>query len=376
MEKVTRFFKPEKQSFFLLGPRGTGKSTLIKDLYPGAVSLDLLLPDVHRAYLARPERLRELVQAHKDKKTFVIDEVQKVPQLLDVVHSLLEEKRGRQFIMTGSSARKLKKTGTDLLAGRAVVKRMHPFTAAELGERFRLDTALQYGMIPVVRDSGNPSASLHAYIDLYIREEVQMEGLTRNIGAFARFLEAASFSHAAVINISNIARECGIERKTVEGYLSILEDLMLAFRLPVFTKRAQRAVAQHPKFFFYDAGIYQFLRPSGPLDRPEEKAGVALEGLVAQHLRAWLDYQYPDGRLYYWRTSAGSEVDFVVYGKDLFWAIEVKNAVTIHPQDLRPLKSFGEDYPEAKRMLLYRGKEKLKRDDILVQPCETFLLNL
>lgn len=376
MEKVTRFFKPEKQSFFLLGPRGTGKSTLIKDLYPGAVSLDLLLPDVHRAYLARPERLRELVQAHKDEKTFVIDEVQKVPQLLDVVHSLLEEKRGRQFILTGSSARKLKKTGTDLLAGRAVMKRMHPFTAAELGERFRLDTALQYGMIPVVRDSGNPSASLQAYIDLYIREEVQMEGLTRNIGAFARFLEAASFSHGAVINISNIARECGIERKTVEGYLSILEDLMLAFRLPVFTKRAQRAVAQHPKFFFYDAGIYQFLRPSGPLDRPEEKAGAALEGLVAQHLRAWLDYQHPDGRLYYWRTSAGSEVDFVVYGKDLFWAIEVKNAVTIHPQDLRPLKSFGEDYPEAKRMLLYRGKEKLKRDDILVQPCETFLLNL
>jgi predicted AAA+ superfamily ATPase len=151
---------------------------------------------------------------------------------------------------------------------------------------------------------------------------------------------------------------------------------MLAYRVPVFTKRAKRATAQHPKFFLFDAGIYQFLRPSGPLDRPEEKAGAALEGLVAQHLRSWLDYQHPDARLFYWRTSAGSEVDFVVYGKDLFLAVEVKNAATIHPQDLRPLKSFGEDYPEAKRVLLYRGKEKLKKDNILIQPCETFLLNL
>jgi predicted AAA+ superfamily ATPase len=377
MEKVIRFFKPEKQSFFLLGPRGTGKSTLIKDRYPDAVSIDLLMPDTYRTYLAYPERLRELVYAHKDAKTFVIDEVQKVPQLLDVVHSLMEEKRGRrQFILTGSSARKLKKTGTDLLAGRAVVKRMHPFTAAELGESFRLDTALRYGMIPVVRDSDKPPASLQAYIDLYIREEVQMEGLTRNIGAFARFLEAASFSHGSVLNISNISRECGVERKTIEGYLNILEDLMLAYRIPVFTKRSKRATAQHPKFYFYDTGIYQHLRPSGPLDRPEEKAGAALEGLVAQHLRAWLDYQHPDARLFYWRTSAGSEVDFVVYGKDLFLAIEVKNATTIHPQDLRPLKSFGEDYPEAKLMLLNRGREKLKKENILVQSCDTFLLNL
>jgi len=376
METIRRYVEPVKQSFFLLGPRGTGKSTTIKELYPGALYVDLLLPDVYRAYLARPERLREVVLAHKDKKVFVLDEIQKVPQLLEVVHSLMEEKKGRQFILTGSSARKLKKTGADLLAGRALMKHMHPFIAAELKSKFNLEKALRTGTLPVVLDSDDPAASLHAYIDLYIREEVQMEGLTRNIGNFARFLEAASFSHGAVLNISNIARECGVERKTVEGYLHVLEDLLLSFRLPVFTKRAKRVTAQHVKFYFFDTGIYNALRPSGPLDRPEEKAGAALEGLVAQHLRAWIDYLHPESRLFYWRTQAGSEVDFVVYGKDQFHAIEVKHSTVIHPKDLNGLKAFGKDYPEAKRTVLYRGKEKLLREGITIQPCEDFLLKL
>ena len=376
METIRRYVEPVKQSFFLLGPRGTGKSTTIKELYPGALYVDLLLPDVYRAYLARPERLREVVLAHKDKKVFVLDEIQKVPQLLEVVHSLMEEKKGRQFILTGSSARKLKKTGADLLAGRALMKHMHPFIAAELKSKFNLEKALRTGTLPVVLDSDDPAASLHAYIDLYIREEVQMEGLTRNIGNFARFLEAASFSHGAVLNISNIARECGVERKTVEGYLHVLEDLLLSFRLPVFTKRAKRVTAQHVKFYFFDTGIYNALRPSGPLDRPEEKAGAALEGLVAQHLRAWIDYLHPESRLFYWRTQAGSEVDFVVYGKDQFHAIEVKHSTVIHPKDLNGLKAFGKDYPEAKRTVLYRGKEKLVREGITIQPCEDFLLKL
>ncbi|MBI5180916.1 MAG: ATP-binding protein, partial [Nitrospirae bacterium] len=345
MEKVNRFFRPEQQSFFLLGPRGTGKSTVIKDLFPDAIYVDLLLPDVYRSYLARPERLQELVLANIDEKVIVIDEIQKVPQLLEVVHSLMEKKKGRQFVLTGSSARKLKKTGVDLLAGRAVVKRMHPFVAGELKDKFDINSALTYGMIPVVLDSANPNASLQAYIDLYIREEVQMEGLTRNVGNFTRFLEAASFSHGSVLNISNIARECEVERKIVESYLHILEDLLLAYRLPVFTRRAKRATVQHPKFYFYDTGIYNALRPSGPLDKPEEKAGIALEGLVAQHLRAWIDYRHQPSSLYYWRTSAGSEVDFIIYGTDIFRAIEVKNAGKFHPQDLRGLKSFGEDYP-------------------------------
>ena len=162
----------------------------------------------------------------------------------------------------------------------------------------------------------------------------------------------------------------------VEGYIGILEDLLLSYRIPVFTRRAKRAVATHPKFYFFDTGIFSILRPSGPLDRPEEKAGAALEGLVAQHIRAWIDYVHPECKLYYWRTSAGSEIDFVVYGKDTFYAIEVKNATTIHPQDLRALRAFGEDYPEAQRFLLYRGKEKLLRNGITIEPVDKFLLGL
>lgn len=376
METIRRFIKADKQSFFLLGPRGTGKSFFIKKTFPDALYLDLLLPDVFRNYVARPERLREAVHAQKNKKTVVIDEIQKAPQLLEVVHSLIEEKSGLQFILTGSSARKLRKTGVNLLGGRALMRHMHPFMAAELGSKFNLERALYAGLIPLIVDSKDPVSALQAYVDLYIREEVQMEGLTRNIGNFSRFLEAISFSHGSVLNISNIARECQIERKVVEGYISILEDLLLAFRIHVFTKRAKRAVTAHPKFYFFDAGIYGILRSSGPLDRPAEKSGAALEGLVAQQLRAWIDYRKPGCQLSYWRTSAGSEIDFILYGKDMFWAIEVKNSSTVHPQDIRSLKTFGQDYPQAKKILVYRGKEKLKREGIFIEPCTEFLHEL
>jgi predicted AAA+ superfamily ATPase len=376
METISRFFEQRNQSFFLLGPRGTGKSTFIKNEFPEALYIDLLLPDVFRSYTAYPERLREVVHAQRGKKTILIDEVQKAPQLLEVVHSLIEEKTGLQFILTGSSARKLRKAGVNLLAGRVLMKHMHPFIAAELKELFNLEMALQSGMIPLVLNSTDPALTLHAYVDLFLKEEVQMEGLTRNIGNFSRFLEIASFSHGAILNVSNVARECRIERKVVEGYIGILEDLLLSYRIPVFTRRAKRAVASHPKFYFFDTGIYNILRPSGPLDYPEEKSGSALEGLVAQHLMAWMDYRHPGCRLYYWRTSAGSEIDFIAYGKNLFWAIEVKNAAVTHPKDFRALKTFGEDYPEARRFLLYRGKERLISDDISVEPVGEFLLNL
>ncbi len=376
METIRRFLKAGKQNFFLLGPRGTGKSTFIKSEFPEALYVDLLLPDVFRNYSAYPERLREAVHAKKGNKTILIDEVQKAPELLEVVHSLIEEKLGFHFILTGSSARKLRKAGVNLLAGRVLMKHMHPFIAAELKELFDLETALQIGTIPLVLNSSDPKATLQAYVDLYLREEVQMDGLTRNIGNFSRFLETVSFSHGAVLNVSNVARECRIERKVVEGYIGILEDLLLAYRIPVFTRRAKRAITAHPKFFFFDAGIYNILRPSGIIDRPEEKSGAALEGIVAQHLKAWLEYRHPGCSLYHWRTISSSEVDFVVYGKDLFWALEVKNSTVIHPNDLRPLKAFGEDYPEAKRFFLYRGGERLLRGDISVEPVADFLHSL
>jgi uncharacterized protein len=376
METVSRFLQIGKQSSFLLGPRGTGKSTFIKKVFPDALYIDLLAPDVFRSYSAHPERLQESVQAHRNKKTVIVDEVQKVPQLLEVVHSLIEIKQGIQFVLTGSSARKLRRAGVNLLAGRVLMKHMHPFVAAELKEAFDLKKALQVGMIPLILDNQSPIETLQAYVDLYLREEVQMEGLTRNIGNFSRFLESVSFSHGAVLNVSNVARECQIERKLVEAYIGILEDLLLAYRVPVFTRRAKRSVVAHPKFYFFDTGIFNVLRPSGPLDSPEERSGAALEGLVAQHIRAYIDYFCPGCSLYYFRTSAGSEVDFVIYGKNVFRAIEVKNSAAIHPQDLRPLKTFSEDYPQAERFFLYRGKERLLRDGIHIVPVAEFLAML
>src|SRR3972149_2586182 len=330
METITRFFRVEPQSFFLLGPRGTGKSTFVRANFPDALYIDLLQPDVFRSLLAHPERLREMVHGNPGTPIIVLDEIQKVPQLLDVVHSLMEEDRRRRFVLTGSSPRKLKRDGADMLAGRALLKRMHPFVAGELGKAFSLPGALRHGMIPVVVGSPDPEATLHSYVDLYLREEIQAEGLTRNIGNFTRFLEAASFSHGSQLTVSNISRECGVERKTVEGYLSILEDLLLTFRVPVFTRKAKRATVSHPKFYFFDTGLYNALRPKGPLDRPEEIGGAS----------------------------------------------EVKNAATVHSADLRGLKTFGEDYPQAERLLLYRGKERLLVDGIRVVPCGEFLLDL
>ena len=373
MELVRRLFQSPREGFFLFGPRGTGKSTLVKDRFEGALYIDLLDPEVFRLYSARPERLRERLRGEPGTRTVVVDEVQRIPELLGLVHSLIEEKAGRQFVLTGSSARKLRRTGADLLAGRVLLCGLHPFMASELGDRFSLESALHDGLLPVVLDAPEPARVLETYAALYLREEVQMEGMVRNIGSFSRFLEAVSFSHASLLNISNVARECGVERKVVEGYIQILEDLLLSYRLNVFAKRARRAVVAHPKFYLFDAGVYRSLRPRGPLDRPEEIDGHALEGLVAQHLRAWIAYADRDCSLSFWRTRAGTEVDFVVYGADEFAAIEVKNAARVRPQDLKPLKSFREDYPQSAAYLLYRGNERLLMDGVLCLPCSDFL---
>lgn len=373
-EVTPRFFRPPAESFFLLGPRGTGKSTWLKHVLPDALYLDLLRPELERELSARPERLRDLVRGAPDRDTVVLDEVQRVPQLLSVAHEILESRDRRRFVLTGSSARKLRRGGFDLLAGRALVRSLHPFMAAEL-PAFRLDEALRHGLLPLVVSSSRPEDVLNAYASLYLEQEVRLEGLTRNVGAFARFLEAVSFSHGSVVNIANIARECQIERKTVAGYVEILEDLLLSFRVPVFSKRARREVTAHPKLYFFDAGVFRSLRPRGPLDRPEEIDGAALEGLVAQHLRAWLAYG-GDGQLFFWRTRGGAEVDFVVYGNAGFWAVEVKGSGRVRPEDLRSLAAFVEEYPEAVPILLYRGSERLRIGEIWCLPVETFLRDL
>jgi uncharacterized protein len=375
MDLQRRFLVPPQQGFFLFGPRGTGKSTWLRQAVPDALVVDLLQPDVARELTARPERFNDIVRGAPGRQTVVLDEVQRVPELLNVVHALIESKDRRRFVLTGSSARKLRRGGVDLLAGRAVVRTLHPFMASEL-ERFDLDAALNRGLVPLVVAAERPEDVLRAYVSLYLDEEVRLEGWTRNIGAFARFLEAISFSHGSVLNVANVARECEVERKTVATYIEILEDLLLAFRVPVFTRRAKRETSTHPKLFLFDAGVFRSMRPKGPLDRPEEIDGAALEGLVAQHLRAWLAYRDADAALYFWRTRSGAEVDFVVYGAAGFWAIEVKNKDRIRSEDLRGLEAFGTDYPQAELVLLYRGTRRERRGRVWILPVGHFLRGL
>jgi predicted AAA+ superfamily ATPase len=325
---------------------------------------------------ARPERLAELVRGRAPGvENVVIDEVQRVPALLTVVHDLLESPRPPRFVLTGSSARKLRRGGIDLLGGRAAMRTMHPFMASEL-PAFDLDPALRHGMLPLVVSAADPAEVLRAYATLYLEQEVQAEGAVRSIGAFARFLEVISFSHGGILNLSAIARETMVGRKAVEGYLAVLEDLLLAFRLPVFTRRAQRQLAAHPKFYLFDAGVFSALRPRGPLDRPEEIGGAALEGLVAQHLRAWNAYSGDDHAVGYWRTRAGLEVDFVVYGPLGFWAVEVKNAAVVRSEDLRGLRAIRDEYPECRPLLLYRGQDRLEVNGIQCVPVDAFLRGL
>lgn len=376
MTLIQRCFQSPDRSYFLLGPRGTGKTTLIRDRYHDALWIDLLKPDVLRSYMARPERLQDVVKANPGKKVVVIDEIQQSPALLSVVHSLIEEKHGLQFILTGSSARKLKRTSANLLGGRALKRTLHPFIAAELGGAFDLDTALRDGMLPLLYQQQNPQDILQAYITLYLREEIQAEGLVRNLENFSRFLEVITFSHASILNVANIARECEVKRKTVENYIEILEELLLAIRLPVFTKRAKRELSSHPKFYIFDAGVFNALRPKGILDKTDEINGAGLEGMVAQHLFAWNDYGNETHSIGYWRTRSGVEVDFVVYGPKGFWAIEVKNSRRVNPHDTKALEAFLTDYPMAKALLLYRGSERIQYDNVLCMPADEFLLGL
>ena len=369
---VRRFFQVPDQSCFVFGPRGTGKSTWLHDRLPDSLYLDLLEPALHRSLSARPERLRELLAGSPGKETVVIDEVQRVPELLTVVHAVLEEPSPPRFVLTGSSARKLRGGGVDLLGGRAVHRTLHPFMAAELPD-FDLVRALRIGLLPLVVSASDPADVLDAYASLYLDQEVRAEGLTRNVGAFTRFLEAVSFSHGAQLNVSAVARECEVERKVVAGYVGILEDLLLAFRLPVFRKRAGRATVAHDKLYLFDAGVFRSLRPKGPLDRPGEIDGQALEGLVAQHLRAWAAYSRHDAGVFFWRTRAGTEVDFVVYGESGLQAFEVKNAGKVYSSDLRALRAFREDYPEAETAVLYRGPDRLRIDGVWCLPVRDFL---
>ncbi|MFY9341355.1 MAG: AAA family ATPase [Planctomycetota bacterium] len=362
----SRLLALPEASFFLFGPRGTGKSSWVKAALPNAVVVDLLEADTHNRLQGAPERLEGMLPpGHKG--WVVIDEIQKVPALLDEVHRLIEKKKWR-FALTGSSARKLRRSGANLLAGRARTHEMLPLTAAELGKDFDLAHAVRFGGLPSVWVEKDPADYLASYVRTYLQQEVQQEGLTRNLGAFARFLEAASFSQGSVLNISGVARDCGVERKNVEQWFQALDDLLLAVRVPMFTRRAKREMAAHPRFFLFDAGVYRTLRPRGPLDSPAEIDGPALETVLLNELRAANAYRRLGYEISTWRTRSGVEVDFVLYGERGMHAIEVKRNAEVRGDDLGGLRLFGEDYPPAKRWLLYGGKKRLLLDGVQCVP--------
>lgn len=348
-----------KDSLFIFGPRGTGKTAWLKKNLATYeyIYIDLLEANTFRTLFANPEKINLLIKSGFTG-WIVIDEVQKVPELLDEVHRLIESKHYR-FILTGSSARKLKQKGVNLLAGRAIRYTMHPLIPQELGEAFQLEHALQFGMLPATYTYDDAAGYLATYIDVYLREEVMQEGLTRNIAAFARFLEIASFSQGSTINASSIAREVGVERQVIQNYFSILEDLLLAHRLPAFTKRAKRRLITSEKFYYFDVGVYQQLRPKGILDAPSEIAGAGLETLFYQTMLALIAYKKLNYQLYYWRTENGVEVDFVLYGEENLFAFEIKHTKTIHTKMLTGLKHFKQDYPIAKCYILYLGEQTL-----------------
>lgn len=363
---IPRMLKLPGQSFFLFGPRGTGKSSWVKSTLKGALYFDLLDHPTYLELAAGPERLESLIPSGH-QQWVVLDEVQKVPALLDAVHRLIENRRVK-FVLTGSSARSLKRKGVNLLAGRALTKFMHPLTAAELGESFDLKRALKFGGLPLAVLGKASAEFLASYVVTYLKEEVQQEGLTRNVGGFSKFLEVAAFSQASVLNVAEVARECAVDRKTAENYFQILEDLLLAERVPVFTRRARRDLVTHAKFYYFDVGVFRTLRRAGPLDRPEEVDGAALETLVYQELRALNDYAGLGYRIHFWRTRGGHEVDFVLYGERGLQAIEVKRSSRIRGEDLAGLKAFKRDYPEAKCYLLYGGERRREDDGIVWLP--------
>ena len=239
---------PDRESFFLFGPRGIGKTTWLKKTYPQSIYIDLLDNNTFQKLLANPARLEEYIPP-KYEDIIILDEVQRIPELLNEVHRLIETKK-YHFIATGSSARKLRRQGVNLLAGRLLTYSMYPLTHLELGDDFDLQHSLRYGHLPTAYVRKSPKKYLESYISTYLQEEVQQEGYTRNLSGFIRFLEVASFSQGQVINMAKIARECHIQSKVVENYFSILEDLMIGYKLPVFTKKAKRRMIRHSKFYF------------------------------------------------------------------------------------------------------------------------------
>jgi len=366
---LNRIIRTPKQSFFLLGPRGTGKSTWLRETFPNAYVIDLLSEETYHRMLSRPGHFADELRALPPGTWVIVDEVQRLPNLLNEVHRFIEERK-LNFVLCGSSARKLKRAGVNLLAGRALHRAMHPFVPEEIGAGFDLDETLRFGALPIVWDSVEKSETLAAYARLYLKEEIQAEATVRNLPGFARFLPLAALFHAQSISVTNIARDAGVARTTVSGYLEILEETLLCFRLPAYEAKLRVRERKLPKWFWCDPGIVRAMKGSAGMPVPEEQGGL-FEGLVAQVLRAYRDYRNLFDDMYYWAPAGKSdtEVDFLLRCGSDWIAVEAKSGATFTPGWCKGLRAVSDMKGLRRRIIVYpRGPVLKTPDGIQVLP--------
>jgi predicted AAA+ superfamily ATPase len=369
-----RILQPPKGSFFLFGPRGTGKSTWLRATFPAAHTINLLDEALYQSYLADVGLFAAELRTLKPDSLVVLDEVQRLPHLLNEVHRFMEERK-LKFVLCGSSARKLKRGGTNLLAGRAMRKEMHPFVPEELGGAFQLERVLQWGSLPVIWSAADPQGALEAYVQMYLREEIQSEAIVRNLPGFARFLPIAALFHGQTLSVAGLARDAQVARSTVTGYVSVLEDTLLAFLLPPYEGKLRVKERKHPKLYWCDAGLVraikrQFTRPTA------EERGSLLEGWVAELLRSYRDYRGIFEDWFYWAPGEAreTEVDFLLRRGHEFVAIEVKAGSSFTAGATRGLRAIAGLKGLVRRILVYGGSRHLELEDgITVLPVADFV---
>jgi len=359
-----------RKSVLLLGPRRTGKSALIRHQFTSAKVYNLLKADDYQRLSARPQLIREAL-ATAPVDLIVIDEIQKLPSLMDEVHLMIEE-FGQKFLLTGSSARKLRRTHTSLMAGRAKVKYLHPFVSAEVPD-FDLDRVLLYGLLPPVYLSEDPEDELRSYVGEYLKEEIQAEALSRNIENFSRFLDRAAFTNAQLINFESVASDAQVPARTVREYYSVLEDTLIGRMLQPTSQIGSRKVVSKGKFYFFDTGIVHQLQQVRSLPGLSAGYGDAFESFLFQELVAYLDYADTTETLNFWRTATGAEVDFIV---SLRIAIEAKATKLVDAKDLKGLKALAAIKPMQRLMVVSRDPERRRVGDIEIWPYREFLREL
>lgn len=378
LEMITRRYDLPDHSFFLFGPRGTGKTTWLKHVLPDALWFDLLRTQVVLALGRQPEALRQQVEALPRGRWVVVDEVQRMPALLNEVQALMTDHGRRyRFALSGSSARKLKRLDVNLLAGRAINRQFFPLTAAELDFDIGIDRVLRLGLLPQVHTEVTHAIDvLDAYVANYVREEIQQEALVRNLTSFARFLEVAALVNGQIVNVAGIARDAAVARPTVQGYFATLADTLIGVWLPAWRRRAKVKEVASPKFYLFDPGVARALagRLREPLDGLER--GFLLETWVLHELRAAMAAQDLGGRLQYWRTPSGSEVDFVWTRGARAVGIEVKAASTWRPKYGSALKDLINQRVLTAAYGVYTGSVELKDGSLRVWPITRFLREL